>query len=428
MPTSLVSTGVQFPDSTIQTTAATGGPNWTTAGTTLFFVSSLNNNNNTPAIVPSGLILGSTNILTTAPVYVNPLSLEYQSGQGTGTTVGGGANNILIPNSAEGISHKMDYAVNPRLLRDGFTGRYVMSAAQATSAGSSTTTRWGTTYSTDLNNWLSIKGASSSTNATNSAFNNYTGTRVYTVGIANFMVYTNTAATAYDWSAGSTNSINTYSWADPNYIYVGPPAFIDTGSQSTSRFIIYGYDDNSYMWVLRSATGGALGNWTATNTYLNSSYFGRIVGNSTEIMAYSYNKGMYRSTDMGVSIGRFNFADNSGGGAAGDHPTSTAWNGTYWLCITSYENNKLVSRLMGSGTTFTRLTNTGIANGNWSSVAYNPTLGVWLAVNNEGDLYSNSNSNPTAGTWSYVRTILRPQTTSDFSLKMYVVAAATNNF
>lgn len=408
MATSLVSTGVQFPDSTIQTTAATGGPNWATAGTTLAFSTSVNSNSYPGQSTTRGLVYASNNATTTDLVLATTIPPEQQISSlvASNENAGGSPQSYpaTYPTGATSVGGDTEYSTYPYFVYDGFTGRYSMNT-QMNMAGVNYTFT-GLAYTTDFITWRPYRNFTiASVTHQLSVFNNYTGTRVYTTrnmidGSISYSIYRVVAADAYNITATPTNSIYIDSALGTSNGRCNNLRFVDTGSSGTSYFLATIYT-NSASYIAKSTDDGVT--WTGL-VYVSSNQPGRIVGNDTELMFYAYNNGMRRSTNGGASWSSFDYGSNTQGTQSYWSPRQTAWNGSYWITI--YEG-RANYKVMGSGTSFTTLTNfpSGVSSQNWASAAWNNTLGCWLLVDRYGLLCSNSNSNPSTGTWTVQRVV-----------------------
>ncbi len=442
MPTSLVSTGVQFPDSTIQTTAATGSPNYTTTGTTLAWMH-FSNSSLPPFLSAVGSTWASSNIITTPPTIIATPSAEQQMNMPAnqvfpsasnaaafwGATTGGG---VQLSNPMSSIFATANY----RLVYDGFTNRYSFAPAAASFANYSGSSVYFTdTYTTDFITWL---GYTRTTLYTNdyyiSAFNHYTGTRILTSFSASSQVYypelyRKTAATAYDNGASFTNTINVNSLIGGTDIRAQTPKFIDTGTQSTSRMCVLarengGGTQNTYFLYSTGTNDGAAGTWTSV-AIGGRGIIGRLVGSAAEIMFYGSSSGISRSLDLGNTWTNYNYGDSSSGGTSNSNfPQSATWNNSRWLTINS-SSGGLSTKPMDSSTTWTYCSNAA-GLGSFIAVAYNPTQSAWLVITNGGRIYYNTNSDPSAGSWTQVTQISANQGIGVFSIG--VMAAKTFNF
>ena len=426
MATSLVSTGVQFPDSTIQTTAATGSPSMAADGSTIY---NIINSSAFAYASTAGSIYGSTNILTTAPTLLAP-NMEITAGlyynpSVTTSAYSGQSNNW------GGFGY---YGGSARMQYDHYAGRFV--ATLYLSSGSQIGGI--NVYSTDGVTWYPFRNAylagyRSGNTLRVPAFNKYTGTKCVTfnqlgTGWVNSNISTYSAANAYDENASAQN---TYQVVNSTY-YCQAPSFIDTGTQSTSGFYVVAYSSTySVTYVAFSSAVSDGASWTLS--YLGDMQQGsRVIGTSAELMFYCYNRGVMRSLNNGASWNNYNFINSSGGGtSSGSYWLYMAWNGSYWLGISPSINNGLVTKAMGSGTSWTYLSNLGGLQQLWIGVAWNPTLGCWLAIRNNGIIYSNTSSDPNAGTWTEQRFAVGyfgNDNNAYNTCPMYVKAASTFNF
>lgn len=423
MATSLVSTGVQFPDATIQTTAATGSPSMATNGSTIL----MNFNYGQWAYGSgSGNLFGSANISTTAPSLIlgSPEinnNLWYNPGSGSSCYVYSG--NDWNANGYYGQYGRLQY--------DFYTNRFVTTIATV-NAGSSYTSM--NLYSTDGVNWVPFQWAANvvSSAIKVSAFNNYTGARVVTYvssgGWYSNNIRTFNAANAYN---DDSNTYTDYSPSNSGYSYA--PSFIDTGTQSTSKFFVANVNSGASSLVMCSrAANNDTGSFTE-NTLGNRNACSRVIGMAVEIMCYSYGKGVLYSTDMGDNWNNYNFGSNVDGTNAGNYWYYMAWNGSYWLGTLSNNNNRIVTKAMGSGTSWTALTNMSsfqYTNQYINGVAWNPTLGYWI-ISKGGQLFTNSSSDPNSGSWTLLRNVPFPsgQTAGGTNWSpMYVKATQTYNY
>lgn len=431
MPTSLVSTGVQFPDSTIQTTAATGGPNWTTAGTTLVFSASNGTNSYPGQSTTRGLVYASNNATTTDFVLATAIPPEQQINAMTAGNEGAGGSPssypATYPTGSTGVGANTDYATYPYFVYDGFTGRYSMNT-QMNMAGVNYPFV-GLAYTTDFITWRPYRNYTSAS-ATHqlSVFNNYTGTRVYTTrssvdGTISYYIYRVTAANAYNITATPTNSIYIDSALGTSSGRCSNLRFVDTGSSGTSYFLATIYT-NSASYIAKSTDDGVT--WTGL-VYVSGNSPGRVVGNNTELMFYVYNQGMRRSTNSGATWGSYDYGSNTQGTQSYYYPTQTAWNGSFWITIYDGRANY---KAMDSSTSFTTLTNfpSGVSSTEWSSAAWNQTLGCWLLVSRNGTLCSNSNSNPSTGTWTFQRITPGGSGVQTLQPQLYVTGQTQYNF
>lgn len=434
MPTSLVSTGVQFPDSTIQTTAATGSPSFTTAGTTLAFVASESTNFAPAQLSTRGAIYGTNNPLTTDFVRTSPIIPEQQISMAVqGNQGSGGVYNYpsLYTRSAyAAVGGNTDYVQRDYLVYDGYTGRYTMNLSA--NIGGVSDLLCGTAYTTDFVNWTPYLNSNPGLAITRypSAFNPYTGTRVYTSVYSStfsYYIYRVTAANAYNQTATPTNSIycdnllSSYGYSNFRCHQV---RFVDTGSSGSSYFLASIANGSNNNFICKSTDDGV--NWTAYIVSGNNSP-GRIVGNNTELLFYTYNQSMLYSTNGGTSWPTFNYGSNTQGTSSQYYPTQTAWNGSYWLTLYDGRAN---FKAMGSGTSFTTLTNfpAGVSSTGWYGLAWNNTFGCWLLVDSTGLLYSNTNSNPSSGTWAFQRQIGGGVSGTWGRIHLYVVGQPLYNF
>jgi hypothetical protein len=432
MPTSLVSTGVQFPDSTIQTTAATGSPNYNQLGTTIIWAAS--NSVSFPIGITGavGMRWASSNILTTRPTQIAtpPVEMVLHMNANSVSTFSSTSGNFVAATSGAGsaLSNTLDYGAVPKLVKDGFTGRYLLAPAQLNwGSYSSSAVYYSTGWTSDFINWQGLDNGSVSTSAQISAFNHYTGTRIYlNPPNTTTQFFRAVANIAYNQTASPTNTFDTSSITGAG-VGLRNVGFLDTGTQGTSRLYVLTRPQSGISYFIYSTDDGV--NWSSVAISTGNDA-GRIVGSTAEIMFYAFNNGIRRSTNLGNSWGSYDFGDNVQGTQSNFHPASIAWNGTTWLAVTDY-NSRLVTKAMGSSTSWTRLTNTGaFANpSGFHSVAYNPTLSAWLAIDSGGRLYSNTNSDPNAGSWT-----LRAQVANDnpfgqaIRWNLSVVAANTFNF
>jgi hypothetical protein len=436
MPTSLVSTGVQFPDSTIQTTAATGSPNYNQIGTTIFWCSS-NSATYPVGLSAAGLRWATTNISTTQPTLIASPPVELQVSTAlTGVSPSGTGSSFVGATTGQdgALANSTNYTAVLKLVRDGYTGRYTLSDVRAAYGSYSTIfTAWTLAYTSDFVVWYPYRNASSGSDNTPSvsAFNHYTGTRIFTN--RNFYDNTNTfyrtvAASAYDTNT-TTNTFDVNNLAttwQPGRIQT--LGFIDTGTQSTSFFyvVVRGISFPYYVTFLKSSgtNDGATGTWTqATGLGSSNGSLSRVVGSTAEIMFWSYNGGMFSSTDLGATWTKYSFGDTTFGTSNNYYTRSTAWNGTRWLAINS-NNTRLCTKLMGSGTSWTDCAQ--ISGETPAAVAYNPTYSVWVFISNAGRVYTNSNSDPTSGGWTYVNQLTTNSTGLNWGI--IVVGANTTNF
>jgi hypothetical protein len=429
MPTSLVSTGVQFPDSTIQTTAATGSPNYNQLGTTIIWAAS--NTGSFPIGITGavGMRWASSNILTTRPTQIAtpPVEMVLHMNANSVSTSSSNSGNFVAATSGAGsaLSNTLDYGTAPKLVKDGFTGRYLLAPARLDwGSYSSSATYYTTGWTSDFINWQGLDNGTVSTQGNISAFNHYTGTRVYLNPFANTTVFSRAVANiAYNQTASPTNTFSTSGITGVG-VEVRNAGFLDTGTQGTSRLYVLTGPQAGISYFIYSTDDGV--NWSSVAISTGDNP-GRIVGSTAEIMFYAYNNGIRRSTNLGNSWGDYNFGDNVSGTSNQAYPISLAWNGTTWLA--NGRNAYLVTKAMGSGTSWTRLTNQNDFGGSVHSVAYNPTLSAWLVIDSRGRIYSNTNSDPNAGSWT-----LRAQVANDnpfgqaIRWNLSVVAANTNNF
>lgn len=423
MATSLVSTGVQFPDSTIQTTAATGSPSMATNGSTILMVS---NSNYWSYGSGASNLFGASNISTTAPalIYPNPEinnNLWYNPGAGQS----------CYSYSANDWNGNGYYGQYGRMQYDFYTNRFVITLATV-NAGSYFTSM--NLYSTDGVNWAPFQNAANvvASAIKVSAFNNYTGARIVTFSNSGSWysnpIRTYAAADAYN---DDSNTYTSYSPSNGGYSYA--PSFIDTGTQSTSKFFVTNINNGASSLVVcsRAANDDAgsfseysLGNYNASS---------RVIGMAAEIMFYSYNKGVFYSTDMGANWNRYNFGNNVDGTSTGNYWYQMAWNGSYWLGTLNNNNNRIATKAMGSGTSWTALTNLSsfqYTNQYVTGVAWNPTLGFWI-IAKSGQLYTNTSSDPNSGSWTLLRNV--PFASGQGSggttySPMYVKATQTYNY
>lgn len=380
MAVSLISTGVQYPDSTIQTTAAT------------------------------------------ASVFTDG-SLVFSGVEGTADMGGGGVHVLQNPSTVSGTtviytgSPPEDATVTTGLSqnrgsrrykvrdikRDFYNGGLLVQAQVEYDIGSSNSTLRNLCYSkSGRRDWTSIW--SSANVPLQGAVNPYTG-RTVSIQIYNYgTIYSNPANLAWNVVGPGTQSFSG-SAVVGNDVTPKFVNFLDLGSQSASRFFICvkGISDNS-TYILRSETG-ASGTWsyaTADQSGKNWDY-GNFVGNSTEIIAghgNGSNSGLIRSTDSGASWGQYAFGDSASGTNNSYYPKGLSHNGTYWCAINS-NNNKLVSKAMGSGTTWTQTGYSDGTYGNPKAITWNSVDSKWYLLTESYDaLFTNSSSDPGTGTWA----------------------------
>jgi hypothetical protein len=426
MATSLVSTGVQFPDATIQTTAATGSPNLATNGSTIM----MNQINNLYAYGSgAGSLYGSANISTTAPALIveNP-----EINNNLWTSPGGYFINYI--ESGYNWNATGNYGQCCRMQYDFYTNRFVMTLRLQQNGGSSFSSV--NVYSTDGINWVPFEYSASYINSSLqvSAFNNYTGAKVSTYISSNNGWYTapiRTFTAAYAYNADA----NTYTDYYPSIggYSNNQPAFIDTGTQSTSQFFATAVNSGSSQMVICSRAGNNDAGSFSEYYMGNYNQTSRVIGMAAEIMCYSYNKGVLYSTNMGGSWNNYNFGNNVDGTAASQYWQQMAWNGSYWLGTNSNNYNRIQSKAMGSGTSWQVLTNMSsfaYTNRYVDGVAWNPTLGFWI-ISKGGLLYTNTSTDPNSGSWTLLRGVPFPSgpgpTGTTYS-PMYVKATQTYNY
>ena len=433
MPTSLVSTGVQFPDNTIQTTAATGGANWTQAGTTLVFSASDQTNGYTAQSTNRGLIYATNNPTTTNFVLATTIPPEHQLSVVISSNQNAGGYPTSYPSTyptgALGVGATTDYAIAQYFVYDGFTGRYTLNTANQMAGVDYT--YCAPAYTTDFITWTPYRNNTAGTSVTHqpSVFNKYTGTRVYTTkqtisGTVSTAIYRVTAANAYNLSATPTTTIGIDDYFGITNGKLYNVRFVDTGSSGTSYFLA-SISNGSGTWTAKSTDDGVT--WTNFVGTGGNNNPGRIVGNDTELMFYIYNQGVRRSTNSGASWGSYDYGSNTQGTSSQYYPTQTAWNGSYWLTIYSGRANY---KAMGSGTSWTTLSNfpSGVSSTEWSSAAWNPTLGCWLLIDGRGLLCSNSSSDPSIGTWTVQRVACSGAGSNALQPRLYVVGSTQFNF
>jgi hypothetical protein len=312
-----------------------------------------------------------------------------------------------------------------KLKKDGFANRYVISNAEIlfnSSGGSSTLVTTG--FTTDFVNWRGLRDNQiNSTLYFQDAFNNYTGTKVQTYysGSFNPNIYRYIASNAYTYNATASNTYNVTSALGSGHTVA--TGFLDTGNSGTSRlhatalagsslYFFYSTDDGvSWSYSYMGNSGGNLP--------------GAIKGSPAEIMTYASNQGIFRSTDLGNNWSKYNFGDNVSGTSSGYFPRSLAWNNSTWLAVNS-NSDRLCTKAMGSGTSWTRLTNAP-HNNVVLAVGYNPTLSVWIMLDEKCDVFYNTNSDPNAGSWVFAFSI-GGQFTNGNKMGIAVVAAGTFNF
>lgn len=420
MAVSLVSTGVEFPDSTIQTSAA-GQPSMSANGSTMINISASSSlwayGSN------AGTILGTQNINTTpfSTIWKNP---EVEANMWSSP----GASASFYSKSGNGWNATGNYSeAYPRIQYDHYTNRYV--ATLDGQSGSTNRMNW---WSSDgAITWYPFENSNSGTQQgifKVPAFNNYTGAKVTTgFDYSDTQVRTFLAADAYNESSSNNNTESFGGNA-------GPVSFIDTGTQSTSKFFLVMNNPGASSMAIISRTADQDANSAAWSTYSlgNQNASSRIIGMENELMCWSYNKGIFRSFNMGASWTNYNFGSNQIGTNGGYYYRHMAWNGSYWLGTIQNDTNTLVSKGMGdgSGNSWTQLTNLstpGVTN--WTGVAWNPTLGCWIIIKN-GVMYTNTSSNPNSGTWTKGPQISRfgVNTSSLIYTPIYVKAAKTYNY
>jgi len=423
MATSLVSTGVQFPDSTIQTTAATGAPSMAANGSTII----LNYNDNLWTYGSGvGDLYGSSNISTTAPSLLienieTRNSLWYNPGSGASA----------YSRTGDNWNGQGDYGKWCRLQYDFYANRFVMAIYQINGGSSFPGMNL---YSTDGVNWIPFQWSASYmvSNFQTSAFNNYTGAKVSTYvsngGWSSSLIRTFTAANAYNANASGTDFYPANGGNANNQ-----PSFIDTGTQSTSMFFVSNSNPGSSSLVMCSRAGNNDAGSFSEYGFGNFNQTSRVIGMAAEIMCYSYNKGVLYSTDMGSNWNNYNFGSNTYGTNNSYYWRHMAWNGSYWLGTNRNDENRLVTKAMGSGTSWTSLTNMTsftYTNRYADGVAWNPTLGFWIICIGSV-LYTNTSSDPNSGSWTLLRGL--PFATGNLPgsqtySPMYVKATQTFNY
>lgn len=382
MAVSLVSTGVQFPDSTIQTTAATSS----------VFTSG--------SIVLSGV---------------------------TGIDFGGGGVHVLQnPSTADGTSviwtgsppedqaittglsqNRMSSKEKVRHIKPDFYNGGLLAQTQATyDYGGSNLSLKALVYSkTGRSDWTSIAQTSGSN--LQGAINHYTGRTIWTIMQNYTTVFSSPAGTPYftqgtNYTSVSPNSICGED-VTPNFLN-----FLDLGSQAASKFFIgcrAQYSNNYYvMYSVDGVSWSAVAADSSGKNWYNATF----VGNSTEIIAGHGNgssTGLLRSTDSGSSWTQYAFGNSSSGTNNSYYPTGLTHNGTYWLAIDS-NSGRLVSKTMGSSTTWAQVSGYSGSSVGWSSgntprsVTWNSADSKWYVLAGNYDaLMSNSSSDPQSGTW-----------------------------
>lgn len=419
---------------TTWTSAAVPSDNWTTLGSTIVWRGSPSDTSpyNFSA---AGMLWATDNILTKRPKLISTPPIEQQLNI-TPLTVSTNTTYEYLTVSALtalGVSNTLDGTIQ-KLVRDGFTGRYsVAPACAGLESYNSDVKYFMSGFTTDFVQWAPYQGASSgSPSPYISAFNHYTGTNISVLlPSAAFQAtfYRYIANIAYNLKS-ATNSFNINSIVGGTDVRAHNVGFLDTGTQSTSRLYVIARENSggtaaAYFVYSTGTNDGATGTWTSVSIGNTTTIPSRIVGSTAEIMFYVNNSGIYRSTNLGDTWSTYVFGDNVIGTNGSYYPMSITWNNTTWLAVF---NNNLVTKTMGSGTSWTRLTNASsiFPTPGAGAVAYNPTLSAWLVISVDGEIYYNTNSDPNAGTWTFASRVTAGNTNFGFGLS--VIAANTFNF
>lgn len=384
MAVSLVSTGVQFPDSTIQTTAAAGNSVFTT-GSLILTGTYGNFGGGGVYVLKNPSTIGETLILTGQP----PQDITFTTG------------------ISQNRGSDRDPAYNAKY--DFYRSQLIVTTRATADYGSSNQTIRTVSRAKYGGDWTSITAGSNISYDT--AVNYYTGQNVIIrTQQSNGSIYTNGPTNLYNLSGATNTTSGTAVTGGTTTMYF--INFLDLGSQGASKFFIGCFNSDASQYRILSSTDGIT--WTNTLGYSGSRTWGaaNFAGNATEIMcghAGGSSYGVLRSTDSGASWDNYNFGDSTHGTGASQYPKSLAHNGTYWLSVSS-NSNYLVSKAMGSGTTWTYISGFPTTFGSPSSVTYNSSDSKWyVLVANSGYayLYTNTASDPSTGSWTLVQTPLQ---------------------
>jgi hypothetical protein len=394
--TAMLSTGTA---GQVLTSNGTNAPSWSTPVSSLYTPESL------IFTGPAGFFGGgSIYVLQNPSANLGTLKLAGVPSQDVGSITGISSNRLSYLTAAYSI--KRDFYNNQLISR--FRGTL--------DQGSGNQPISGVARSKDGNDWTTISLGVSSGNPIgfDAAVNKYTGRNVVvTTGVSDGNIYSNPASQTFNLSslngASTITALNSVTGGSATQAYY--VNFIDSGTQSTSYFLIYAIDTVT-SYVLYSLDGIS---WTAT-TITTSKYFynANFIGNNTEVMAGIYGaggtSGVARSLYNGTSWDTYNFGDSTHGTASNFYPSGLTHNGTYWLSVLNNSGGTtwLTTKTMGSGTTWTFISGFPTTYGQPTSVAYSSTEGKWYVLaggnNNRLFLYSSSQSDPNTSSWTLVQT------------------------
>jgi hypothetical protein len=209
--------------------------------------------------------------------------------------------------------------------------------------------------------------------------------------------------------------------------------FIDNGTQGSSYFLIYAIDGGT-SYVLYSQDGNTWSySWSVPSRYY---YTGQFVGSSTEVILGHNGPstvGIASSTDGGLNYSTYNFGDSTHGTSSTYYPIALTHNGTYWLSVGAIASSHyLVTKTMGSGTTWTFVSGFPTTYGTPTSVAYNSVDSKWYVLaglsNSRVYLYSSSQANPNTSSWTLVQSPLQDFNTADTRVnKIMALSSSTFN-
>jgi hypothetical protein len=396
---------------------------------------------------------------TNAPTWSSPVSSSlYTSGSlilsGPQGYFGGGSVYVLQNPStvsgtlkwagypAEDIGHYLGMTSNRNvslssaynIKRDFYNNQLIANFQGTVDINNSNGTIKGVARSKDGIDWTTIAGNIASGVGYDAAVNKYTGRNVV-VAIAQSggNIWANGPDTPFNLNSATatiTGLTSITSGGATSAYYIN---FIDNGSQGSSYFLIYAID-GSTSYVLYSQDGNTWSNsWSVPSRYY---YTGQFVGNATEVIL-GHNgpstAGIASSTDGGLSYSTYNFGDSTHGTSSTHYPIALTHNGTYWLSVGAIAGSHyLVTKTMGSGTTWTFVSGFPTTYGTPTSVAYNSVDSKWYVLaglsNSRVYLYSSSQANPNTSSWTLVQSPLQDFNTADTRVnKIMALSSSTFN-
>lgn len=376
MPTSLVSTGVQFPDSTIQTTAASGGGGATSEGSIMLLPAELGGTNNANDSMPSWATFATdgkgkpwyagyvwTNTAATNEKIV-PCYPYYSTYYKT----------WLLP-----VSH-VNY--RPSIF---FSSQDAINWAEA----------------------AVIDYQNSSSYFTGAAVDDLTG-NIYAMGPSGTSSpLIRVQKTATDGTKSNIYAVSGYQRVTfpDGYDRKHGATFVNTGNASTSKLLFFFQDDNQYPRFLRFASNASFTDSSFTSVLITSNssirHSGIYVFGSKVLILLTDNSSSSALAMYDAATDGFTYYT---GAPLTFDVSFGAHNGSYYVKA----NTSLFSSGTISGTSLSQVnTNVGWTSRTGLSQVDQPyaitwQAGSWYLYDKKGLVYANSSTNPASGTWTVI--------------------------